>query len=712
MNSRSGFLVAFALGLATPVAVWQTVSAQSSVNPHGDLKADCGSCHTPAGWKPVSPKPSFKHETTGFVLREAHAQVSCLACHRSLVFSKVGTACADCHRDAHRGDLGFRCEDCHDQQSWTNLRQMRERHNRTRLPLIGVHANLDCDSCHRGAGASRYALAPTTCGACHVQTYLNAKNPDHSARGFSRRCEDCHTLFGWRPATGVDHNATRFPLTGLHQTVSCAQCHVGGRFAGTPTDCFSCHQARYNATSNPNHVASNFPRTCQDCHSTTAWRPAASIDHSRTRFPLTGAHQGTDCARCHVGGRFTGTPTDCLSCHEPRYNATSNPNHVASNFPKTCEDCHSTTAWRPAAALDHNRTRFPLTGAHQRTDCARCHVGGRFTGTPTDCLSCHQTNYNSTSNPNHTAANFPKTCQDCHSTSAWRPAASIDHSRTRFPLTGAHQGADCARCHVGGRFAGTPTDCVSCHQTNFNSTTNPNHVAGNYPRTCQDCHSTSAWRPAANIDHSRTRFPLTGAHQGTDCARCHTNGRFTGTPTDCVSCHQTNFNNTTNPNHRTAGFPTGCQTCHSTSGWRPATFDHNTTRFALTGAHRSVDCARCHTNGRYAGTPSTCVSCHQSSYDRTTNPNHRASGFPTDCQSCHTTTTWQGATFDHSRFFPIASGRHRGISCATCHTNSGNYSVFSCLNGCHGRTSTDNQHRGRSGYSYDSSACYRCHPRG
>ena len=642
MSSRTAFRLAFALGLATPLLVWRTASAQSStssVNPHGDLTVDCGACHTPDGWKPVSAKPTFKHETTGFALKGGHAQATCLGCHRSLVFSKVGTACADCHRDAHKGDLGFRCEDCHDQMSWTNQRQMRERHNRTRLPLIGVHANLDCDSCHRGPQAAQYSATPTACGSCHLQTYLSAKNPDHAGRGFSRRCEDCHTLFGWRPATGIDHSTTRFPLVGAHQGVSCAQCHVGGRTTGTPTDCFSCHQSRYNATTNPNHVAANFPKTCQDCHSSTAWRPASSIDHSKTRFPLTGAHQGTDCARCHVGGRFAGTPTDCLSCHQTNYNATTNPNHVTNGYPKTCEDCHSTSAWRPAAAIDHSKTRFPLTGAHQRTDCARCHTNGRFAGTPTDCVSCHQTNYNGTTNPNHVTGGYPKTCQDCHSTSAWRPAAAIDHSKTRFPLTGAHQSIDCARCHTNGRFAGTPTDCVSCHQTNYNATTNPNHVSGGYPRTCQDCHSTSAWRPATGIDHNKTRFPLTGAHQRTDCARCHTNGRFAGTPTDCVSCHQSNYNATTNPNHRSAGFPT-------------------------------------------------------------------------DCQSCHTTTTWLGAVFDHSRYFPITSGRHRGIACATCHTNSGNYRVFSCLNGCHGRTSTDNEHRGKSGYSYDSAACYRCHPRG
>jgi hypothetical protein len=116
----------------------------------------------------------------------------------------------------------------------------------------------------------------------------------------------------------------------------------------------------------------------------------------------------------------------------------------------------------------------------------------------------------------------------------------------------------------------------------------------------------------------------------------------------------------------------------------------------------------------YKGKPTTCVSCHQADYTATTNPNHAAAGFPTDCASCHTTTKWLGATFNHdASFFPIYSGTHAGrwSACATCHTNPTNYAVFDCL-GCHTKTQTDSQHRGRTGYVYASPNCYACHPRG
>ncbi len=690
-----------------------TASRPPVTDPHGGKQPDCAKCHNAESWT-ITKLPGFSHAATGFRLEGAHAKVSCRECHRTLVFAQVGTACVDCHRDTHQGQLGFNCETCHTPQGWAASRQtMSNVHSRTRFPLTGRHAAVDCEACHRGQVAARYATTPTECGKCHLQSYLSARSPVHSTGGFSQSCESCHTSFGWRPATGIDHSRTRFPLTGGHAALACARCHVGGRTTGTPVDCWSCHQARYTATSNPNHVASGFPRTCDSCHSTTAWRPAAAVDHSKTRFPLTGAHLGVDCARCHVGGRFTGTPTDCWSCHQASFNGTRNPNHAGAGFARTCESCHTTTAWRPAN-FDHSRTAFPLTGGHTRVDCTRCHTGGRYKGTPTDCWSCHQANYNGTSNPNHASAGFPKTCESCHTSNAWKPA-NFDHSRTAFPLTGGHTRVDCTRCHTGGRYKGTPTDCWSCHQANYNGTSNPNHASAGFPKTCESCHTTNAWKPA-NFDHSRTAFPLTGGHRSVDCTRCHTGGRYAGTPTDCWSCHQAIYNGTSNPNHASAGFPKTCESCHTTNAWKPANFDHNRTAFPLTGGHRSVDCTRCHTGGRYAGTPTDCWSCHQANYNGTSNPNHRTAGFPTTCQQCHTTNAWRPASFDHDgAYFPIYSGKHRGkwSSCQDCHVSSNNYRAFECIN-CHehNRADMDSKHRGVGGYQYSSASCYRCHPRG
>jgi hypothetical protein len=110
------------------------------------------------------------------------------------------------------------------------------------------------------------------------------------------------------------------------------------------------------------------------------------------------------------------------------------------------------------------------------------------------------------------------------------------------------------------------------------------------------------------------------------------------------------------------------------------------------------------------------VSCHLTDYNNPANSiNHTAAAFPTTCKDCHTTTSWAGATFNHDQsFFPIYSGNHRGVwsTCAACHTTPSNYVVFSCITGCHGKSQTDSQHQGRSGYVYDSQHCYSCHRNG
>ncbi len=185
--------------------------------------------------------------------------------------------------------------------------------------------------------------------------------------------------------------------------MQCAQCHVNSNYNLTTATCVSCHLKDFQGTTNPNHVQSAFPQTCQQCHSTTTWM-SATFDHATTGFPLTGAHTSVGCAQCHVNGNYnlTAANTTCVSCHLKDFQGTTNPNHVQSAFPQTCQQCHSTTTWTNAT-FDHATTGFPLTGAHTSVQCAQCHVNGNYnlTAANTTCVSCHLKDFQGTTNPNH-----------------------------------------------------------------------------------------------------------------------------------------------------------------------------------------------------------------------------------------------------------------------------------------------------------------------
>ncbi|MEP7367040.1 MAG: hypothetical protein ABI972_27590, partial [Acidobacteriota bacterium] len=269
--------------------------------------------------------------------------------------------------------------------------------------------------------------------------------------------------------------------------------------------------------------------------------------------------------------------------------------------------------------------------------CAACHIGGKFQGTPATCVGCHLTNYQQTKNPNHVTAGFPQDCAMCHGTAQWL-GATFNHSATKFPLTGKHTTVQCALCHVGGKYTGTTTACAGCHLPAYQSTTNPNHVAAGFPQDCAVCHGTTQWK-GATFNHSTTKFPLTGKHTTVQCALCHVNGKYAGTPMDCYSCHAQVYNTVTNPNHIAAGFPKTCQSCHTTTQWKGATFTH---KFPIySGSHKGKwsTCNECHTNpANY--TVFMCTNCHEHDKAKMDKEHQGKKNYvynSLNCYSCHPT---------------------------------------------------------------------------
>jgi hypothetical protein len=590
------------------------------------------------------------------------------------------------------------CTKCHTSKSWTVDRStMQFDHDSTAYKLIGQHKSVNCRSCHISL---EFKTIHSDCKDCHADVHNKTVGSE---------CSRCHTPNSWNVEKILDiHQQSRFPLMGAHRQVSCSECHKSSsnlQYDIVGIECIDCHQKDFQNTTSPNHVQGCFSTNCLECHTDNSinWNTEV-IDHSF--FPLTAGH-AVGCTQCHTSGKFEKISTACNSCHLTNYNSAQVPNHINAGINKDCETCHTTTAWKPST-FNHTTTGFELTGSHRNVvQCSDCHKGNLTSANPL-CVSCHQAQYNTA--PNHKSGGYPTDCAMCHNTNNWLEA-TFDHSKTHFPLTGAHKTAECADCHKG-VFTGTPTACNSCHLTNFNSAQVPNHINAGITKDCETCHTTTAWKPST-FNHITTGFELTGSHKNiVQCSECH-KGNLTSAKIDCYSCHLTQYN--TAPNHKSGGYPTDCAMCHNTNNWLEATFDHSKTSFPLTGAHTSVSCSSCHTNG-FAGTSTLCYSCHATNYKNTTNPNHSAAKFPTDCESCHTVNSWTPSTFNHdAQYFPIYSGTHRGQwnTCADCHTNSSNFSVFACIN-CHehNKTSTDSHHQGVKGYSYTSTACYSCHPLG
>ncbi|NVO19724.1 MAG: hypothetical protein HXX13_08490 [Bacteroidetes bacterium] len=695
----------------------------SANNPsHQDLNfpLDCSLCHTTSpGWKPAEYKDhdsrffpiySGKHNGVWNACSDCHANPSNYA-----IFS-----CVSCHDhnqtstdEAHSSVGGYvyssdACFQCHPQGSATGSFN----HSTSGFPLTGAHSTTPCSQCH----ANGYAGTTTVCADCHTNNYNQTTNPNHTTANISNQCALCHTTNpGWKPATFPTHS-TYYELTGAHTSVDCNSCH-NGNYSNTPNNCAGCHTNNYNQTANPPHVSLGLSTECSTCHTTNpGWKPATFAVHD-TYYVLAGIHTTVACSDCHSAGIYTNAPTTCYGCHAANYNQTTNPPHATSQFSTDCASCHTQTAWVPAT-FDHDNQYFPIySGKHnnQWTLCSECHSNpanyAQFS-----CIDCHSHSNKTEVDNQHSgvggyAYNSPA-CYACHPTGS--TAGAFNHGTSPFPLTGGHQGVDCSACHSNG-YVNTSMICKDCHTPNYNQTSNPVHAAIGISTDCAVCHTTNpGWQPATFPTHNNY-YALTGAHStiSSNCASCH-NGNYNSTPNVCSGCHMNNYNQTNNPSHVTLGLSNDCATCHTTNpGWTPATFSIHNNYYVLAGAHISLACNTCH-NGNYNNIPNTCVGCHLTDYNQTNNPPHASAQYPTDCESCHTQTAWIPSTFNHdAQYFPIYSGAHNGqwSTCSDCHTNSSNYTVFTCLT-CHAQSTMNNSHSGVSGYSYNSNACYQCHPNG
>jgi hypothetical protein len=232
----------------------------------------CADCHTVDAFSPARYGPA-DHATARFALAGAHRAVPCPACHRPVAaallpppfqrgaagpltqYRFADTSCRSCHADPHRGALDRYagpqgCSACHSEEAW---RAVRFDHSKSRYPLAGRHLAVPCASCHPrdAAGALVLTGRPLDCAGCHRDVHAG-QLARATAGGPVQDCARCHTVDGFRPATGFDHQRdSQFPLDGRHARVACERCHPAERVAGTeapvvryrprPRDCAGCH---------------------------------------------------------------------------------------------------------------------------------------------------------------------------------------------------------------------------------------------------------------------------------------------------------------------------------------------------------------------------------------------------------------------------------------------------------------------------------------
>jgi hypothetical protein len=508
--------------------------------------------------------------------------------------------------------------------------------------LIQGHVKLenDCSQCH--VKFDRKAQ-DGLCMSCHkdVAADMRARTGYHG-RLKPQACNTCHTDHKGRSAQIVlldkkqfDHNQTDYALRNKHQKVECEKCHVTGKkYREAPQECSACHRK------DDVHKGS-LGSKCADCHSDVGWKETTRFDHEKTRFSLTGKHIDVKCSGCHKTSDYKDTPRTCIGCHRKDDDQKGH----KGQFGEKCESCHGTKAWKPSTFNHDVDTKYILRGKHRTAPCADCHKGNLYrVKLSADCYACHK------ADDKHKES-LGRDCGSCHSERSWKEPAKFNHDQTSFPLLGKHVQADCKDCHKSAMFKEAPKDCYSCHKKE-------DKHEGTLGKACADCHTERDWKTTAGrFNHDSTKFQLRNAHAEAKlkCSGCHKDLKsYRNTPLDCYSCHKKDDKHEGQQGKQ-------CEQCHSDRSWKVDKFDHNLSRFPLTGKHIAIVCKDCHKNTLFRETPRDCYSCHKKE------DKHKLK-FGERCESCHNTRAWTIWDFDHTKRtkYPL-DGAHKKVKCESCH---------------------------------------------
>ncbi|KAA3633149.1 MAG: cytochrome C [Calditrichaeota bacterium] len=460
--------------LSLSISAFAQLSPGDLAEPHKHLEGltNCTNCHE---------------------LGEGPSAAKCLECHQTLkkqietekglhyIYTKIEQkVCFSCHNDhAGREFQLIRWEPSIEKFD----------HSQTGYILSGKHADQQCRECHNPALihtdlksiekdidlTKTFLGLDTNCLSCHHDEHRNQLGDN---------CTTCHNQNGWKNTVHFDHNKANFKLTGKHTNVDCLKCHpmlidnhpviardtTFMKFINLKYDnCTSCHKDIHK---------NKFGQDCIRCHVTDGWKilDERNIDHNKTNFPLKGKHADVKCDKCHKPGvRFAKNQYDeCKDCHLDYHVG----QFVTRKDKGACESCHTVSGYKPTlfTIASHNKSEFPLEGAHLAQPCFVCHEYiesnvekkvRNFKPKKRECAECHKDIHLG----QFANASPSKTCTDCHNVEDWKHL-KFDHTRdSSYPLKGAHQKVSCAGCHqpeLNGtetivRYKPLDTKCESCH---------------------------------------------------------------------------------------------------------------------------------------------------------------------------------------------------------------------------------------------------------
>lgn len=558
--------------------------------------------------------------------------------------------------------------------------------------VIQAHAKYEheCAKCHQLFDKTAQVRL---CQDCHkdIARDIDAKAGLHGHLE-DTTCRNCHTEHKGRKARiapidkkKFDHARTGFKLQGAHADISakCESCHQPKqKFREASRECNACHRK------DDVHKGS-LGRQCENCHGDKNWKDA-KFDHEKTRFPLAGGkHAQVECKLCHADKTYKNAPLTCNGCHRKDDQDKGHKGRYGTK----CESCHNDKSWKETI-FDHDRdTHYTLKGKHRQTACNSCHLPEKGPlyqqNLSTRCVACHRKD---DQDKGHRGGLGDK-CENCHNERGWK-TTEFDHDKTEFPLRDKHKDAKCESCHTGG-VSGPKAKlklektCVACHRKDDDKTGHK----GRYGDKCDTCHTAKGWRTTI-FDHDRdTKYALKGKHAQTRCDACHVpamgNLYQHKWDTACIACHRKDDKHKGQLGNR-------CESCHDEKRWQGVPYDHNKSRFPLTGSHARAECKKCHLSPAFHDAPKTCSGCHEK------DDKHKGR-FGPKCESCHYTGTWKSWDFDHGKTrFPLDGG-HKKVACYDCHReplDSANKPGRTCVS-CHIK---DDVHDGGFG-----AQCERCH---